>query len=111
MADISHEPRSIKILDEGLEIVWADQHLTLLPHRFLRGQCGCAGCVDEWTHQRRVGVEQVDPDVRAEDMLEIGNYAVEILWSDLHYEGIYPFRVLRKLCQCPECEAGRKTQG
>jgi DUF971 family protein len=110
MADPSYEPRSIKILDSGLEIVWSDEHLSLLPHRFLRGHCGCAGCVDEWTHQRRVGIEQVAADVKAEDMLEIGNYAVEILWSDLHYEGIYPFRVLRALCQCSICLADSQAQ-
>lgn len=110
MAEPSYEPRSIKILDDGLEIVWGDEHLTLLRHRFLRGQCGCAGCVDEWTQKRRVSEEQVAPDVKAEDLLEVGNYAVQVLWSDLHYEGIFPFKVLRRLCQCSECLTARQAQ-
>ena len=104
MAEPMYEPRTIQVLDQGLEIVWEDQHRTLLPHRYLRGHCGCAGCVDELTHQRRVGLEEVDPDVKAEDILEVGNYAIQVLWSDLHYLGIYPFRVLRGLCPCPECQ-------
>lgn len=104
MAEPMYEPRSIQVLDQGLEIVWEDQHRTLLPHRYLRGHCGCAGCVDELTHQRRVGLEEVDPDVKAEDILEVGNYAIQVLWSDLHYLGIFPFRVLRGLCPCAECQ-------
>ena len=104
MAEPMYEPRTIQVLDQGLEIVWGDQHRTLLPHRYLRGHCGCAGCVDELTHQRRVGLEEVDPDVKAEDILEVGNYAIQVLWSDLHYLGIYPFRVLRGLCPCAECQ-------
>ena len=46
----------------------------------------------------------VDPDVKAEDILEVGNYAIQVLWSDLHYLGIFPFRVLRGLCPCAECQ-------
>ena len=110
MAESINDPRSIQILDQGLEIVWGDQHRSLFPHRFLRGHCGCAGCVDERTHQRRVGVEDVDPGVKAEEFIEVGNYAIEILWSDLHYQGIYPFRVLRQLCQCQECLAAHSVK-
>ena len=99
MAEPSYDPSTIQILDDGLEVVWKDNERTVLPHRFLRGRCGCAHCVDEWSHERRVGVNDVDPNVRAEDFIEVGNYAIEILWSDLHYTGIYPFRLLRQLAQ------------
>ena len=102
---ITHEftPKSIQVLEGGLEIYWTDGHKTLLQHRFLRGNCGCAICVDEMTHIRKVGVDDVDEDVKVEDLIEVGNYAIEILWSDLHYEGIYPFKLLRQLCNCSEC--------
>ena len=110
MTNIDITPQSIKIQEDGLGLKWHDGHQTVLPFRFLRGNCGCAVCVDEMTHTRKVGVEDVDPDVRAEDFIEVGNYAVEILWSDLHYEGIYPFKLLRQLCTCPECAVNRQPK-
>jgi DUF971 family protein len=103
MADPMYEPKSIQILGEGLALLWKDGHRTLLEHRYLRGRCGCAQCVDEMTHERLVAVQDVGPDVRVEDFIEVGNYAVEILFSDLHFTGIYPFTLLRKLCNCTEC--------
>ena len=45
----------------------------------------------------------VDANIRAEDYLPIGRYALQFLWSDAHYTGIYPFQILRKMCQCGEC--------
>ena len=33
----------------------------------------------------------VDANIRAEDYLPIGRYALQFLWSDAHYTGIYPF--------------------
>ena len=38
-------------------------------------------------------------ETRAEDYLMVGRYAVQFLWSDAHYTGIYPFNVLRAPCQ------------
>ena len=110
MADAMYEPKSIQVLGEGLEVLWKDGHRTVLPHRYLRGHCGCAQCVDETTHQRRVGVIDVDPDITVEDFLEIGHYAIGILFSDLHSTGIYPFTLLRKLCDCPECQLLRQAE-
>ena len=110
MADPMYEPQRIQGLPEGLEVLWKDGHRTVLPHRFLRGHCGCAQCIDEITHNRRVGVDDVPADVRIEDTLEVGHYAIEVLFSDLHYTGIYPFKLLRDLCQCPECQALHATQ-
>ena len=82
---------------DGLEVTWADGGRSLLAHRLLRGHCGCAHCVDELTHERRVNTEDIDSDVRVEDYLEVGNYALHLLFSDLHETGIYPFKLLRQL--------------
>ena len=97
MAERPYRPTMVRILPDGLEVAWDDGHRSLLPHRLLRGHCGCAHCVDELTHQRRVSTEDVDPDVRVEDYLEVGNYALHLLFSDLHETGIYPFQLLRQL--------------
>ena len=33
----------------------------------------------------------------------VGNYAVSFTWQDGHNTGIYPYRLLRRLCPCPAC--------
>ena len=104
MADKKFEPDLIQIADGELHILWKDQHFTRIGPVVLRGNCGCAHCVDELTHQRRVGPDNVDPDITVEDFLEIGLYAVQILFSDLHETGIFPFMHLRSLCVCLECQ-------
>ena len=48
----------------------------------------------------------VAADIHAEDHLMVGRYAVQFLWSDAHFTGIYPFEMLRMLCQCDECRVG-----
>ena len=97
MAEEQYEPRQIDIAPDGLHIVWKDGVETLLPHRYLRGHCGCAQCVDEITHTRRVGVDDVPSDVTIEEYMEIGRYAIGLLFSDLHDTGIFPYRLLRDL--------------
>ena len=97
MAEPMYEPAKIEIVPDGLRIVWKDGLDSLLPHRYVRGHCGCAECVDETTHVRHVGVDDVPADVTIEDYLEIGRYAVGLLFSDLHQTGIYPFKRLRDL--------------
>ena len=99
MADDRYTPRSISVQDEGMHVLWLDGHQCLLPHRVLRGNCGCAACVDEMTHVRHVSVDDVAQDIRVEDVLEVGNYAIGILFSDLHDTGIFPFARLRELCE------------
>ena len=97
MAEPSVEPTTIASAPEGLHIVWGDGLESLLPHRYLRGNCGCAQCLDEITHQRKIGVDNVPSDVTVEEYMEIGRYAIGLLFSDLHETGIYPFKYLREL--------------
>lgn len=97
MAEDQYEPQSLEIAPDGLRIVWKDGVESLLPHRYLRGHCGCAQCVDEMTRVRRVGAADVPSDVTVEDYIEMGRYAVGLLFSDLHETGIYPYKLLREL--------------
>jgi DUF971 family protein len=41
----------------------------------------------------------VSANIQAEDYLMVGKYAVQFLWSDGHYTGIYPYDMLRTLCE------------
>ena len=104
MAESKFEPRSINVQEEGMYVLWKDGQQYLLEHKILRGNCNCASCVDEMPHVRHVGVADVADNIKVEEVLEIGNYAVGILFSDLHDTGIFPFKHIRALCE----EDGRK---
>jgi DUF971 family protein len=41
--------------------------------------------------------------VQIRNLVPVGAYAVQIVWSDGHDTGIYSFETLRRACSCPEC--------
>ena len=88
---------------ERLRITWADGHAGEYPARYLRGRCPCARCVDEDTGRRVVGEAEVAADVGLAKLQLVGNYAVQIHFSDGHGTGLYAFDHLRRLCPCAEC--------
>ena len=100
--------KKIELGDNGVAIEWADGHQSEYNAKYLRLNCGCAECVEEWTQRRLLDPVSVAADIRAEDYLMVGRYAVQLLWSDAHYTGIYPFDLLRRLCQCEECVAAKE---
>ena len=97
----------LELGESGISIEWNDGHESVYDAMFLRINCGCAECVEEWSNRKLLDPATVPADIRAEDHLMVGRYAVQFLWSDAHFTGIYPFDVLRALCQCDECKAGK----
>ena len=95
--------KELSIRPDGIHILWDDGHQSYYEHRYLRSQCGCAHCVSEMTGQRLVVLADIRKDVGAVEWASIGRYAVQFLWSDFHETGIYPFTMLRNLCQCDQC--------
>jgi DUF971 family protein len=89
----------------SLAITWADGHTGEYAAVYLRGHCPCAHCVDESTGHRKVGPLHIVPDVSLLKIVPVGNYAVQLEWSDGHRTGLYSFEYLRSLCPCPECAA------
>ncbi|MCP9455338.1 MAG: DUF971 domain-containing protein [Nitrospira sp.] len=98
------EPRDMEWLGKGvLGIEWSDGHKGVYPIRYLRQQCPCAACVDEWTGTRRLKEDDVPLLIMLQDILPVGRYALQFRWSDGHDAGIYSYQLLRKLCQCDIC--------
>jgi DUF971 family protein len=95
-------PRGARVM----EIVFDDGHTAILPHEQLRGFCPCATC------QGHSGPIRFVPggDLELEEISEVGNYALRILWGDGHSTGLYTFRFLRALCMCAECSPGPPEQ-
>lgn len=90
-------PEEVDIEGANITIRWDDGRRSIYPHRFLRLRCPCASCVEEMTGRPRLDPATVPEDVRALDQMPVGNYAIQFLWSDAHYTGIYTYRYLRDL--------------
>lgn len=101
------KPVEVDISGDHIIILWDDGHRGVYPHRYLRLRCRCANCVEEMTGRPRLDPATVPPDVRAVDQMQIGNYAIQFLWGDAHYTGIYPYPFLRAECTCIACNQAR----
>lgn len=107
MRDEIIKPTEVDISGGQIIILWSDGHRAIYPHRLLRLRCRCANCVEEMTGRPRLDPDTVSADVRAVDQMPVGNYAVQFLWSDAHYTGIYPYTFLRSQCTCIACNQQR----
>ena len=103
VARVNHEsedaPRPVEIgEDQGqMKITWSDKSESLFPFDYLRNHCPCAVCVDEWTGERKNLVLLLPSNFRPMNVSPVGNYAIQIAWSDGHNTGIYSFKMLREL--------------
>ncbi len=85
------------------DIIWNDDHLSSYPSWYLRENCQCADCVEEFTGRRKVVHGDIPATVERLNVSTVGNYALQFGWSDGHNTGIYTFDCLRKLCPCSQC--------
>jgi len=99
----SHILTAFTELDDGkIEIQWADGAVTTHPTSWIRFNCGCAHCVDEWSGRKLLKPSEIPADLRPTVAEPVGNYAVRIAWSDRHDTGYYPLENLRKMPTAPD---------
>ncbi|MGH9560932.1 MAG: gamma-butyrobetaine hydroxylase-like domain-containing protein, partial [Terracidiphilus sp.] len=94
---------------EGMEVTWSDSHVSRYTFPYLRDNCPCAMCNDEREKKAKAGnspavLPMFKPRVTAKAAKPVGNYAVQIEYSDGHSTGIYSFTHLREICPCEECQ-------
>ncbi|HTT71337.1 MAG TPA: DUF971 domain-containing protein [Anaeromyxobacteraceae bacterium] len=95
-------PESVDVGEKGeLIVVWPGGVRCELPARQLREQCPCAGCVEEGTGRRILDPTTIPADIRPLEVRGVGNYALQITWSDGHATGIYSWTTLRAACRLP----------
>jgi ATP-binding protein involved in chromosome partitioning len=101
MAEPRHTPLEIGPDEEGsrLRIRWQDGDVSTYLPRDLRLACPCAGCVDEMTGRRVLAPASIPADVYPLAIHYVGRYALQLIWSDGHQTGIYPFEYLRRLAE------------
>ena len=105
------QPSAIrKIGNKELKLGWPDGHESVFSFRYLRQNCQCAMCVDEWSGKPILERESVDRNLEGLKVTVVGQYALQITFSDGHSTGLYTFDLLRKLCLCPSCRGAAPAQ-
>jgi len=110
--DPRKKPAGVKVhvsTGEGVEVAWADGHASRYTFPYLRDHCPCAMCNDEREKKEKAGNKpepfpMFKPTVTAKSASPVGNYAIQIEFSDGHATGIYSFDHLRQVCPCEACE-------
>jgi DUF971 family protein len=115
--DERKKPVDVKVrvsTGEGVEIAWSDGHTSRYGFPYLRDHCPCALCKDEREKKEKATVPSggltqspllpmFKPRATARKASAVGNYAIQIEYSDGHATGIYSFEYLREICPCDSC--------
>ena len=104
------KPRNIALAGRELALAWADGHESYLPFDELRRGCPCSLCRGQREAPQdplRIVKAPARGEVAIRNLVPVGAYAVQIVWSDGHDTGIYSFETLRKACPCSTC----RTEG
>jgi DUF971 family protein len=89
-------PESIDLGERGeLVVVWPGGPRVAIPPAQLRDQCPCASCIEEGTGRKLLDPASIPTDIRPVELRGVGNYAIQIQWSDGHGTGIYTWALLR----------------
>jgi DUF971 family protein len=115
------KPATVKVhvkTGAGVDITWSDGHTSHYDFAYLREQCPCATCNDERGKKEAFAAStgagagplassavlpMFKPKPRAQAATQVGNYAIQITFSDGHATGIYSYDHLRTHCPCAEC--------
>jgi DUF971 family protein len=114
--DPRKKPADVKVqvsTGAGVDIVWADGHCSHYDFAYLREQCPCATCDDQRRKKAAAPVQGsggtasvlplYKPRPGARAAKSMGNYALQIEFTDGHSTGIYSYDHLRTICPCAEC--------
>lgn len=116
--DERKKPTDIKVhisTGTGVEITWSDGHASHYGFQYLRDQCPCALCDDQRKKKTALPaaggpvLPMFKPKAAARAARPVGNYALQIDFSDGHTTGIYSFTYLREICPCPNCAEAFRT--
>jgi ATP-binding protein involved in chromosome partitioning len=91
-------PMPLEIVGLGkneVRFVWDEGDEQVFAARDLRLRCNCAMCRSETTGERILDSSTVPAEITVTTMSLVGNYGVNIRFSDGHTTGIYSFRDLR----------------
>ncbi len=85
--------------DSAITIEWSDGKSFFYNASQLRRVCPCAGCVNEWTGERMLKIENIADDMSFKSIGVVGRYALNFIFSDEHDTGIFSFKYLREISE------------
>lgn len=104
-------PKDIRQIDPTtLGITWSDGHESVYSVKWLRENCPCAHCIDEWSGEKKIKAGDIPDTIKPIKLHSVGRYAIQFSWNDGHDTGLYSHEILRRLCQCQACQAERDKQ-
>jgi DUF971 family protein len=115
--DQRRKPTSVKVhvtSGAGVDITWTDGHVSHYDFAYLREECPCATCNEERERKQAFATAGpasspvlpiFKPKPHAQSAKTVGNYAIQISFSDGHATGIYSYDHLRSICPCADCAA------
>ncbi len=121
--DERKKPTAVKIhvkTGAGVDISWADGHLSHFEFPYLRDNCPCATCNDERAKKEAMAafsapssavLPMYKPKPRAQAATQVGNYAIQIQFTDGHSTGIFSYDYLRSMCPCEDCARAFRAAG
>lgn len=112
--DVRKRPIDVKVrvsTGEGVDITWSDAHTSHYDFAYLRENCPCATCREEREKRGKLGAKadgssalpMFKPKIAARAASPVGNYAIQIEFTDGHSTGIFSFDRLREICPCECC--------
>jgi DUF971 family protein len=90
----------VRLREEEIRVAWADGGHSIYPFVYLRKNCPCASCRTERRKKPNpLNILSKAPPVKitVTNAELVGNYALQLTWSDGHNTGIYDFRYLRSI--------------
>jgi len=120
--DERRKPASVKIhvsSGAGVDVAWSDGHVSHFDFAYLRENCPCATCNEERIKKDSLtetspaftsspALPMFKPKPRAQSATPVGQYAIQLSFSDGHSTGIYSYEHLRTICPCSECATQRR---
>jgi len=96
------KPEKIVVLDNVVAIKWLDGSESFLNNQTLRDQCPCANCSGETDVFGNIyksnSPKTNDPNkYKINRYINVGHYAIRIVWEDGHNAGIFSFVFLKSL--------------
>ena len=86
-------PEAIELAAAHLRLRWPDRD-SVLSTATLRAECRCAQCR---TAARSGARPPIEPGLTLTNAEPVGQYALQLTFSDGHARGIYPWSLLRDL--------------
>ena len=106
----TRQRKSARLVGRGRRYHLVGHHTSHYDFTYLRDQCPCAMCNDE-REKKATGATRnsrcfpcSSRSHRARAPIAVGNYALQIDFTDGHATGIFSFEYLREICPCEACE-------